>query len=189
LSRFGRQAGPTTAFGWTGVIPNSLSISLENTVLTKEGGMLRVKIIDFGAASLSRICHGTCGKPSYVAPEIHVCPEYDGFWSDTFSLGVMLFIVAACCYPWLSTCPGKCKMFTYISRCGLRPYLVARKGGHDGRALAESLSEPLVLLLEGLLVMNPAERLFLCKQTPFKKTSVSVWNSEWWKDNAIDGCD
>merc|ERR1712129_618664 len=169
-------------------------LSLENIVLTKEesheDGMLRAKIIDFGAASLSRTCYGTCYKPSYVAPEIYVCPEYDGFLSDTFSLGVVLFSVAACCYPWLSTSPGKCKKFTYVSSCGLRPYLLARKGGHDGRALAESLSEPLVLLLEGLLAINPAERLSLCKQPYFEKTSASVWNSEWWwKDNTSDGCD
>jgi len=168
-------------------------ISLENIVLTKEesheGGTLRVKIIDFGAVSLSRMCSGTCGKPSYVAPEIHGCPAYDGFLSDTFSLGVVLFGVVACCYPWLSTRPGKCKMFDYVSRYGLRPYLMARKGGHDGRALIESMSEPLVFLLEGLLAMNPAERLALCKHASLDETSASVWNSEWWKDNASDGCD
>jgi len=168
-------------------------LSLENIVLTKEesleGSRLRVKIIDFGAASLSRMCSGTCGKPSYVAPEIHVCPEYDGFLSDAFSLGVVLFSAAARCYPWLSTCPGKCKMFTYVSGCGLRSYLMARKGGHDGRPLAESLSKPLAFLLEGLLVMNPAERLALHRQTSFEKTSASVWNCEWWKDNASGHCD
>jgi len=167
-------------------------VSLENIVLANDetggGGMLRVKIIDFGAASLSRMCSGTCGKPSYIAPEIHVCSEYDGVLSDTFSLGVTLFSVAACCYPWLSTRPGKCNMFTYFSRHALRLYLLARKGSHNGRPLAESLSEPLVLLLQGLLVMNPAERLALCKRTSFERTSASVWDSEWWMDNASDGC-
>jgi len=161
-------------------------ISMENVVLTnedtQEGGVLRVKIIDFGAASFSRMCSGTCGKPSYVAPEIYACPEYDGFLSDTFSLGVLLFSVAACCYPWRSTFPGKCNMFTYVSRHGLRPYLMARKGGHDGRALTESLSEPLVFLLEGLLIIAPAERLVLCKRNSFEMTSVSVWNCDWWME-------
>merc|ERR1712129_514101 len=33
LSRFGRQAGPTTAFGWTGVIPNSLSVKAKNIMV------------------------------------------------------------------------------------------------------------------------------------------------------------
>jgi len=171
-------------------------ISLENILLTHEegrdDGAPQVKLIDFGAASLTRRCSGMCGKPSYAAPEIFENAEYDGYLADTFSLGVVLFSLAARGYPWLSTRPGNCKMFTYASKNGLRAYLRARKiGGQKGTPLVECLSEPLVALLEGLLAMNPDDRFALGAVTSSLSvwgtvtgTTTSVWDSEWWKGSA-----
>jgi len=172
-------------------------ISLENILLTHEGGQergaLQVKLIDFGAASLTRMCSGMCGKPSYAAPEIFESSEYDGFLSDTFSVGVVLFSLAAGGYPWMSTRTGECKMFTYVCNKGLRAYLKARKiGGRGGRPLAESLSEPLVALLEGLVAIDPADRPALGREarsssaacSVVRGSTSSVWDSEWWKNSA-----
>jgi len=171
-------------------------ISLENILLTHEGGQergaLQVKLIDFGAASLTRMCSGMCGKPSYAAPEVYESGEYDGFLSDAFSVGVVLFTLTACGYPWMSTRAGKCKMFTYVCNNGLRAYLRARRiGGCNGTTLAESLSEPLVALLEGLVVINPADRFTLGKGTRDSSaldvitgSTTSVWDSAWLKDSA-----
>jgi len=162
-------------------------ISLENIVLTNDE-LPQVKLIDFGAASLSRMCSGTCDKPPYVAPEIHASSDYDGFLSDTFALGVVLFSIAACCYPWNSTRPGNCKMFSYAYEHGLRPYLLVRKTkGCNGEPLAKALSESLVLLLEGLVAMRPADRVALGKQSACRETaetSASVLDSVWWTAGA-----
>jgi len=171
-------------------------ISLENILLTheegQENGTPQVKLIDFGAASLTRMCSGMCGKPSYAAPEVYESGEYDGFLSDAFSVGVVLFTLTACGYPWMSTRAGKCKMFTYVCNNGLRAYLRARRiGGCNGTTLAESLSEPLVALLEGLVVINPADRFTLGKGTRDSSaldvitgSTTSVWDSAWLKDSA-----
>jgi len=147
-------------------------ISLENILLTheegQESGTFQVKLIDFGAASLTRMCSGAVGKPPYMAPEMFESDEYDGFLSDTFSVGVVLFSLAVGGYPWLSTRPGKCKMFTYVSNRGFRAYL----RGSKATPLSESLSEPLVALLEGLVAINPADRSTLGKVTK----DMSAWD-------------
>jgi serine/threonine protein kinase len=162
-------------------------ISLENIVLTNDD-MPKVKLIDFGAASLSCACSGTSDNPPYVAPEMHASSTYDGFLSDTFALGVVLFSVVACCYPWNFTHPGKCKMFSYMYEHGLHPYLLIRKTkGCNGKPLAKVLSESFVLLLEGLLATNPADRVALGKHTSCKETAettASVLDNVWWWDSA-----
>jgi len=162
-------------------------ISLENIVLTNDE-LPQVKLIDFGAASLSRVCSGKCDKPPYVAPEMYASEHYDGFLSDTFALGVVLFSVAACCYPWNSTHPGSCRMFSYAHAHGLRPYLMVRKSKScNGQPFAKILSESLVLLLEGLLAMVPEHRVALGRHTSLKNigiSTVSVLDSNWWMDSA-----
>ena len=127
------------------------------------------------------------GKPSYAAPEVYESGEYDGFLSDAFSVGVVLFTLTACGYPWMSTRPGNCKMFTYVSKNGLRSYLGARRiRSNNGKTLADSFSEPLVALLEGLLATSPADRSTLGKESNYSSvhdvvtgSTTSVWDSEW----------
>jgi len=166
-------------------------ISLENILLMREveGSQLHVKLIDFGAATLSRHCSGVCGKPSYIAPESYGSTAYDAFAADTFSLGVVVFALSAGCYPWHSTKPGTCQMFRYVATRGLRRYLLARKlGGQNRPSLAAVFSESLVDLLEGLLVLQPCDRLALdirhaqsqtldgCPKRP-----LSALDSAWWE--------
>eukprot|EP00419_Tripos_fusus_P026267 CAMPEP_0172723880 /NCGR_PEP_ID=MMETSP1074-20121228/84716_1 /TAXON_ID=2916 /ORGANISM="Ceratium fusus, Strain PA161109" /LENGTH=421 /DNA_ID=CAMNT_0013550203 /DNA_START=43 /DNA_END=1308 /DNA_ORIENTATION=- len=166
-------------------------ISLENILLMREaeGSELHVKLIDFGAATLSRHCSGVCGKPSYIAPESYGSATYDAFAADTFSLGVVVFALSAGGYPWHSTKPGECQMFRYVAARGLRRYLLARKlGGQKGPPLAELLSESLVDLLEGLLVLQPCDRLALdTRHTDSQavdgcsKKTASALDSAWWE--------
>jgi len=166
-------------------------ISLENILLMREGegSQLHVKLIDFGAATLSRNCNGVCGKPSYIAPESYGSITYDAFAADIFSLGVVVFALSAGCYPWHSTKPGGCQMFRYVATRGLRRYLLARKIGGDGRpSLAEVFSEYLVDLLEGLLVLQPCDRLVLDithakSQTVIgcPRRALSALDCAWWE--------
>ena len=78
-------------------------LSLENILLTDNGGSMQVKLIDFGMSTTQRVCKRELrGKQSYQAPEMHG-PEYDAFLADEFALGVVLFAMAVQDYPWTST--------------------------------------------------------------------------------------
>ena len=68
-------------------------IKLENIMMPKDerGSM---KLIDFGLAAFfvpGKRLRANCGSPSYAAPEIVACREYDGPPVDVWSLGVVLF--------------------------------------------------------------------------------------------------
>jgi len=163
-------------------------ISLENLLLTTEGDKPVVKLIDFGASTFARSSLQVAGKPSYMAPEIHEGTEYDPFLVDAFSLGVVLFSLAACAYPWNSTRPGHCKMFDFIRTRGLRPYMQRRKLHVQGGSvsLAEAFSPALTSLLEGLLAMRPAERLTLGEHRWTETEGTvrpSCSDSQWWESH------
>ena len=80
-------------------------MKLEN-VLVKDGSTKRIKVADFGMA---RDCNVNSvpktkgmGTVSYMAPEI-AAPDslapYDGAAADVWSIGVMLYVMVVCNYP------------------------------------------------------------------------------------------
>ena len=63
----------------------------ENLLLTEN---YIIKIIDFGLSHPfdgSVLLKTKCGSPSYAAPEIITCKEYDGFKTDVWCCGVILY--------------------------------------------------------------------------------------------------
>lgn len=157
-------------------------LSLENILMTSEGGGLHIRIIDFSMASTSRRFRNCVrGKASYQAPELHTDHEYDAFLSDAFSLGVTLYAVLLKDYPWLSTRPGGCKCFEYVRKHGFRSYLSKRKLRNSNARVSEFISEPLKRLLEGLLAIDPAERLTLGERN-WETGRRSVWDESWMHD-------
>ncbi|KAL3634697.1 CBL-interacting serine/threonine-protein kinase 1 [Castilleja foliolosa] len=68
----------------------------ENVLIDANG---TIKITDFGLSALPQhfrddgLLHTTCGSPNYVAPEILSNRGYDGAASDTWSCGVILYVI------------------------------------------------------------------------------------------------
>ncbi|CAK9144505.1 unnamed protein product [Ilex paraguariensis] len=71
-------------------------LKLENVLVDAKGN---IKISDFGLSALPEhfradgLLHTTCGSPNYVAPEILSNRGYDGATSDTWSCGVILYVI------------------------------------------------------------------------------------------------
>ncbi|NP_001242199.1 CBL-interacting serine/threonine-protein kinase 1-like [Glycine max] len=71
-------------------------LKLENVLVDNKGN---IKITDFGLSALPQhlredgLLHTTCGSPNYVAPEVLANKGYDGATSDTWSCGVILYVI------------------------------------------------------------------------------------------------
>ncbi|KAM3289207.1 CBL-interacting serine/threonine-protein kinase 1 isoform X1 [Capsicum chacoense] len=71
-------------------------LKLENVLID---GRRNIKITDFGLSALPQhlrddgLLHTTCGSPNYVAPEVLSNRGYDGATSDTWSCGVILYVI------------------------------------------------------------------------------------------------
>lgn len=135
-------------------------LSLENILLIQQGGETKVKIIDFGMATLRRTVRSEVrGKHSYQSPEMHGSAEIDTFLADDFAIGVTLFAMAAQDYPWTCTRKGKCQLFEYVTAFGLRRFCDKRrlrKG--QGEFLGEVFSPAFLDTVESLLQLNCKSR-------------------------------
>lgn len=157
-------------------------ISLENILVTNENDKLQVKLIDFGMAKLSQTSSVAGGKRSYMAPEMHTGEEYDTFLADAFSLGVVLFSLVAGLYPWLSTIRGKDKHFDFVAVHGFCKYVRLRKVFKGTKTLKDIFSPYLVVLLEGLLTVQPSMRVTLGEECWANEGRNSVLdNMQWFK--------
>jgi serine/threonine protein kinase len=157
-------------------------LSLENVLLTHgSGGRMRAKLIDFGMATCARWCRAEVrGKETYQAPEMHCEAAYDAWLADAFQLGSLLFPMAVQDYPWASTKPGACSLFSSMQRHGFRNFLATKElRKSDGRRLAEILSPELARLLEGLLELRPERRLCLGEGQLALEGRRSVWDEAW----------
>lgn len=71
-------------------------LKLENVLVDAVGN---IKVSDFGLSALPQhlqddgLLHTTCGSPNYVAPEVLKNKGYDGATSDTWSCGIILYVI------------------------------------------------------------------------------------------------
>lgn len=161
-------------------------ISAENIVLSRpDGGALQIQLIDFGMSTKKRYMRGGGGhgKPAYQAPETHWGDAYDGFLSDAFAVGVLLFSILTGENPWVSTEPGRCKAFEFCKTHGFRAFAARRKCFKQTRTVAECLSEPAMQVLDGLLCSDPVRRLTLGESGHGRYgdgwARPSVWDQAW----------
>jgi serine/threonine protein kinase len=157
-------------------------ISMENILLSKEGGELRLRIIDFGVASTIRHFRKNArGKVLYQAPEIHEERVYDAFLADAFAVGLTVYGLCFMEYPWVSTKPGACKCFEFLKKYGFRAFAKKKKLYRMHARLNDCMSEELLRLLDGLLAPDPVKRLTL-GELAFDEDGArrrSVWDEAW----------
>ena len=119
-------------------------IKLDNILLDKS--LNYIKICDFGVSKLvhkGEIITDQCGTPAYLAPEIVLDKGYEGFWSDIWSLGVLLYCMVC------GTVPFKANTLQDLHKAIL-------VGKYD---LPEFLSANLKHLIRSMLVIVPNRRI------------------------------
>lgn len=75
-------------------------IKPDNIIFDNNG---HIRLSDFGLSQYvgeNNLVKTACGSPCYVSPEIIRGIEYDGFLSDAWSCGVILYMMVTGCSPW-----------------------------------------------------------------------------------------
>ena len=105
-------------------------LKLENILIDERNNL---KLIDFGFS----VCtpHDSklkifCGTPSYMAPEIVLKKEYNGFATDVWSLGVILYLILAGNHPF----KGASERELY-AKIGKGMYSIPEHVPHDAKRL------------------------------------------------------
>lgn len=79
-------------------------VKLDNILIDSSG---RIKLCDFGISRIitdhREIIREQCGTPAYISPEIMLDKGYNGFKSDIWSLGIILFALVCGTLPFKAT--------------------------------------------------------------------------------------
>ena len=137
----------------------------ENLLLTENKTL---KIIDFG---LSHPFYGTkllktkCGSPSYAAPEIIIGDEYDGFKTDIWCCGVILYAMLCGFLPFEGE--NDPELFKNIVKCDPE--------------IPEELSKDSKKLIRKIFTPNPKNRISIkeIKQTDFYLKGKKLYNKKY----------
>eukprot|EP00931_Biecheleriopsis_adriatica_P058972 TRINITY_DN3520_c0_g1_i2.p1 TRINITY_DN3520_c0_g1~~TRINITY_DN3520_c0_g1_i2.p1 ORF type:complete len:382 (-),score=54.11 TRINITY_DN3520_c0_g1_i2:397-1428(-) len=157
-------------------------LSLENMLITKASDhcLPQIKLIDFGMSSVGRYaCQGEkhMGKTKYLAPELHESGKYDAFLTDAFAVGLSIYSMVTLDYPWRSTAPGVCKAFRLAEEMSLEKFLKQKRV--RGQKLGNALSADLIMLMAGLLAVEPERRLCLGEDCMLEEHRESAWSNCW----------
>lgn len=112
-------------------------------MLTSEGD---IKICDFGVSKLVKsgeIMKEQCGTPAYIAPEVFEGLGYEGYQSDVWSAGVVLYAML------YGTVPFKASNMTELQRQICKANTTYK----------DEISTEAINLLQGILEKDPLQRL------------------------------
>ena len=140
-------------------------LKLENLLLMSpaEGDGLdgyndMIKITDFGLSkdSLTSNCKTLCGTLSYMAPEVASADgamHYEGPGVDIWSLGVILYVMVCCSYPFGhdGDSPGADAPIKVFQRIKVGQF-------KNPAEFAQRCSKDLQSLIRGMLAVDPASR-------------------------------
>ena len=151
-------------------------LSLENVLVNDND---ECQICDFGlVASIPSMRSECVGKTLYMAPEVVACMPYNPTKADSWSLGVILFILLTGVPPFDEACPQ--------DRC----FQVAMKHGVERLVrmwrLESTMSSETMDLLTKLLKINPNERCTVAaalSHPAFKGTQMEMAHAQ--KEQAI----
>ena len=116
----------------------------ENILITKNKIL---KIIDFGLSnyfSKGKFLTTLCGSPSYTAPEVILGKKYDGFASDIWTIGIILYVMTCGSLPFEEN-DNKNNLFKKIIKCKIEYPKCITNNAKD--------------LLQKILVANPDKRI------------------------------
>ena len=119
----------------------------ENLLLSKDKIL---KIIDFGLSNYSfdnQYLDTPCGSPSYASPEMIKGKKYNGFISDIWSCGIILYVMLAGYLPFEGF--NNNDLFKKILKCKVNYPINMDKSAID--------------LLKNILVLNPDKRIDINK--------------------------
>jgi len=142
-------------------------IKLENVLYDPKAG--KIRLIDYGSSFLlenpSQKLKGLLSTKCYIAPEIFFFAKYDGFKTDIYSLGVLLFALIFGEMPF--TDGNEVEYYSKLTNRG-KKYLYSSEPRPDFRfpkrgASGQPVSKMLISLLKGMLSINPDNRLTLAK--------------------------
>ena len=138
----------------------------ENILLTEQNIL---KIIDFGLShefhEESDLLNTKCGSPSYASPEILIGEPYDGFKSDIWSCGIILFAMATGYLPFEGD--NNKILFKNILEC--KP------------EIPDFLGSEIKYLLSKILTKNPKERITIkeIKKSDFYLKGKKLFNKKY----------
>ncbi|WOK92547.1 CBL-interacting protein kinase 8 isoform X2 [Canna indica] len=132
----------------------------ENLLLDSQGNL---KISDFGLSALPaqgvNLLRTTCGTPNYVAPEVLSHKGYDGAIADTWSCGVILYVLLAGYLPF-----DEVDLTTLYSKIDKAEFSFPSWFSNGAKSLIRKILDP-----------NPETRMRI----------EDIRNDEWFKKNYV----
>lgn len=119
-------------------------IKLDNILIGSDEEV--VKICDFGVSRImtcGKKVFEKCGTPAYIAPEVISDVGYEGFYSDLWSLGILLYSMVSGTVPFKATCMKDLHKLILSGVYNVPQYL----------------SPACVNIIENLLLLVPTDRL------------------------------
>ena len=144
----------------------------ENLLLTKDDVL---KIIDFGLSNYSRIdilLDTPCGSPNYASPEMVSGQKYNGFLTDIWSTGIILFAMICGYLPFEDN--NNEILFGKILKCKIN--------------YPKHIGELPLDLMKKIIVPDPNKRITLpqIKEHPFFLKGKSLFNQKYLNINNED---